>query len=179
MDVVKWQHWWVRLCNNDQMATGSREVGSYGKTVATLLKEAQEAGGKSLRALAEEVHISAAQLSRQLNGHRTITLDELARISDALGLDPYGVLVSAERRIAAEADRTEKALPASAGPEPAPTDAAPASASSTGYRTRWTGVRELPRLGPTPEEQERMAARMADPRTRGGLPDDWGEESQA
>ena len=34
-------------------------------------------------------------------------------------------------------------------------------------------------LGPTPEEQERMAARMADPRGRGGLPDDWGEEPQA
>lgn len=152
------------------MATGSREVGSYGKTVATLLKETQEAGGKSLRALAEEVHISAAQLSRQLNGHRTITLDELARISDALGLDPYGVLVSAERRIAAEAGRDEV---------PAPKPATPAPASSTGYRTRWAGVRELPRLGPTLEEQERMAARMADPRSRGGLPDDWGEEPQA
>ncbi len=153
------------------MATGSREVGSYGKTVATLLKETQEAGGKSLRALAEEVHISAAQLSRQLNGHRTITLDELARISDALGLDPYGVLVSAERRIgAAEAGREEGAAPA---PKPA------ATASSTGYRTRWMGVRELPRLGPTPEEQERMAARLSDPRTQGGLPDDWGEEPQA
>lgn len=159
------------------MATGSREVGSYGKTVATLLKETQEAGGKSLRALAEEVHISAAQLSRQLNGHRTITLDELARISDALGLDPYGVLVSAERRIAAEADRDEAPMPASAAPAPKP--ATPAPASSTGYRTRWMGVRELPRLGPTPEEQERMAARMADPRGQGGLPDDWGEEPQA
>lgn len=154
------------------MATGSREVGSYGKTVATLLKETQEAGGKSLRALAEEVHISAAQLSRQLNGHRTITLDELARISDALGLDPYGVLVSAERRIAAEAGREEEAAPA-------PKPATPASASSTGYRTRWAGVRALPRLGPTPEEQERMAARLSDPRSLGGLPDDWGEEPQA
>ncbi|ERH32874.1 helix-turn-helix transcriptional regulator [Schaalia sp. HMT-877] len=154
------------------MATGSREVGSYGKTVATLLKETQEAGGKSLRALAEEVHISAAQLSRQLNGHRTITLDELARISDALGLDPYGVLVSAERRIAAESGREEEAAPA-------PKPATPAPASSTGYRTRWAGVRELPRLGPTPEEQERMAARLSDPRGRGGLPDDWGEEPQA
>lgn len=152
------------------MATGSREVGSYGKTVATLLKETQEAGGKSLRALAEEVHISAAQLSRQLNGHRTITLDELARISDALGLDPYGVLVSAERRIAAKAGREEGAVPA---PKPA------ASASSTGYRTRWAGVREFPQIGPTAQEQERMAARMADPRGRGGLPDDWGEEPQA
>lgn len=154
------------------MATGSREVGSYGKTVATLLKETQEAGGKSLRALAEEVHISAAQLSRQLNGHRTITLDELARISDALGLDPYGVLVSAERRIAAEAGREEEAAPA-------PKPATPAPASSTGYRTRWAGVRALPRLGPTPEEQERMAARLSDPRSLGGLPDDWGEEPQA
>ena len=149
------------------MATGSREVGSYGKTVATLLKETQEAGGKSLRALAEEVHISAAQLSRQLNGHRTITLDELARISGALGLDPYGVLVSAERRIAAEAGRDEV---------PAPKPATPAPASSTGYRTSWAGVRELPRLGPTLEEQERMAARLSD---RGDLPDDWGEEPQA
>ena len=157
------------------MATGSREVGSYGKTVATLLKETQEAGGKSLRALAEEVHISAAQLSRQLNGRRTITLDELARISDALGLDPYGVLVSAERRIAAEAGREEEA--ASAEPESAPRTAA--QASSTGYRARWAGVRELPSLGPTPEEQERMAARLSDPRGRGGLPDDWGEEPQA
>lgn len=152
------------------MATGSREVGSYGKTVATLLKETQEAGGKSLRALAEEVHISAAQLSRQLNGHRTITLDELARISDALGLDPYGVLVSAERRIAAEAGRDEAS---------APKPVTPAAASSTGYRTRWAGVRELPCLGPTLEEQERMAARLSDPRNRGGLPDDWGEEPQA
>ncbi len=154
------------------MATGSREVGSYGKTVATLLKETQEAGGKSLRALAEEVHISAAQLSRQLNGHRTITLDELARISDALGLDPYGVLVSAERRIAAEVGREEEAAPA-------PKPATPAPASLTGYRTRWAGVRPLPHLGPTLEEQGRMAARMADPRSRGGLPDDWGEEPQA
>lgn len=160
------------------MATGSREVGSYGKTVAKLLKEAQEAGGKSLRTLAEEVHISAAQLSRQLNGHRTITLDELARISDALGLDPYGLLVSAERRIADGTDRTEKALPASAGLEPAPTDAAPASASLTGYRTRWAGVRKLPQIGPTAQEQERMAARVRDASDELDYLDSLGEESQ-
>ena len=154
------------------MATGSREVGSYGKTVATLLKEAQEAGGKSLRALAEEVHISAAQLSRQLNGHRTITLDELARISDALGLDPYGVLVSAERRIAAGADREEVAVPASAAPKPA------APASPTGYRTRWAGVREPPRVGPTIEEQGRMAALAGGADEDFEYPDGLGEGPQ-
>lgn len=108
------------------------------------------------------------------------TIGEAITIASALGTPAADFLAEAERRIADGTDRAEKAPPAaSAEPEPAPKPATPAPASSTGYRTRWAGVRELPHLGPTLEEQERMAARMADPRSRGGLPDDWGEEPQA
>lgn len=101
------------------------------------------------------------------------TIGEAITIASALGTPAADFLAEAERRIAAEADRDEASMPASAAPAPKP------ATPTTGYRTRWAGVRELPRLGPTVEEQERMAARIADPRSRGGLPDDWGEEPQA
>ena len=84
----------------------------------------------------------------------------------------------AERRIAAEAGRDEvEAAAASAEPEPEPKTAAPAS--STGYRTRWAGVRELPQIGPTAQEQERMAARMRDTSDELDYLDSLGEEPQA
>lgn len=99
------------------------------------------------------------------------TIGEAITIASVLGSPAADFLVEVERRITAESSRSEvKAASASAVSEPAD------SAASAGYRTKWVGVRDLPRFGPSPEEQERMAARLSD---RGDLPDDWGEEPQA
>lgn len=141
--------------------------------IAEVLQEHLDRSGMSRNQVAIRAGIGNNRAGRifRKEGPGT-TVGEVQRLASALGLRGSDVLAEVERRIAAEAGREEEA-------EPAPKPTTPAPASSTGYRTRWAGVRELPRLGPTPEEQERMAARMADPRGRGGLPDDWGEEPQA
>ena len=46
-----------------------------------------------------------------------------------------------------------------------------------GYRTKWVGVRDLPRFGPTPEQQ-RMAALAGSTDEDFGYPADMGEEPQ-
>lgn len=141
--------------------------------IAEVLQEHLDRSGMSRNQVAIRAGIGNNRAGRifRKEGPGT-TVGELQRLASALGLRGSDVLAEVERRIAAEAGRDE-------APAPKPATPALASASSTGYRTRWTGVRELPRLGPTPEEQERMAARLSDPRTRGGLTDDWGEEPQA
>ena len=142
----------------------------FTRFVAQVLRENADEQNLSGAEIARRSGVSQAQVSRVFAHKRAVSVDHVLAIAHALGLRGSDVFAEAERRIAAEAGRDEV---------PAPKPATPAPASSTGYRTSWAGVRELPRLGPTPEEQERMAARMADPRTRGGLPDDWGEEPQA
>ena len=143
--------------------------------IAEVLQEHLDRSGMSRNQVAIRAGIGNNRAGRifRKEGPGT-TVGEVQRLASALGLRGSDVLAEVERRIAAEADREEGAMPATA-----PKPVTPAPASSTGYRTRWMGVRELPRLGPTVEEQERMAARLNDPRTRGGLPDDWGEEPQA
>lgn len=135
--------------------------------IAEVLQEHLDRSGMSRNQVAIRAGIGNNRAGRifRKEGPGT-TVGEVQRLASALGLRGSDVLAEVERRIAAEAGRDE-----------AP--ATPAPASSTGYRTRWAGVRELPRVGPTVEEQERMAARLSDPRGRGGLPDDWGEEPQA
>ncbi|WP_039887020.1 helix-turn-helix domain-containing protein [Schaalia georgiae] len=158
------------------MAREAKALTEADQVVIGLIKELFDASGLSGRAIADELAMSRKRFQTILNGGTPApTIGEAIMIASALGAPAPDFLSEAERRIAAGADRSEVwAAPASAAPAPKPA----ASASSTGYRTRWAGVRALPRLGPTPEEQERMAARMADPHSRGGLPDDWGEEPQ-
>lgn len=141
--------------------------------IAEVLQEHLDRSGMSRNQVAIRAGIGNNRAGRifRKEGPGT-TVGEVQRLASALGLRGSDVLAEVERRIAAEAGREEEA-------EPVPKPTTPAPASSTGYRTRWAGVRELPCLGPTPEEQERMAARLSDPRNRGGLPDDWGEEPQA
>lgn len=141
--------------------------------IAEVLQEHLDRSGMSRNQVAIRAGIGNNRAGRifRKEGPGT-TVGEVQRLASALGLRGSDVLAEVERRIAAEAGREEEA-------EPAPKPTIPAPASSTGYRTRWAGVRELPCLGPTLEEQERMAARLSDPRNRGGLPDDWGEEPQA
>lgn len=52
------------------------------------------------------------------------------------------------------------------------------SALPTGYRTKWVGVRDLLRFGPTPEEQQRMAALAGSTDEDFGYPADMGEGHQ-
>lgn len=144
----------------------------FTRFVAQVLRENADEQNLSGAEIARRSGVSQAQVSRVFAHKRAVSVDHVLAIAHALGLRGSDVFAEAERRIAAESGRKEEAAPA-------PKPATPAPASSTGYRTRWAGVRELPRLGPTPEEQERMAARLSDPRGRGGLPDDWGEEPQA
>lgn len=144
----------------------------FTRFVAQVLRENADEQNLSGAEIARRSGVSQAQVSRVFAHKRAVSVDHVLAIAHALGLRGSDVFAEAERRIAAEMGREE-------GAAPAPKPATPSPASSTGYRTRWMGVRELPRLGPTPEEQERMAARMADLRGRGGLPDDWGEEPQA
>ena len=141
--------------------------------IAEVLQEHLDRSGMSRNQVAIRAGIGNNRAGRifRKEGPGT-TVGEVQRLASALGLRGSDVLAEVERRIAAEAGREEEA-------EPAPKPTTPAPASSTGYRTRWAGVRELPCLGPTLEEQERMAARLSDPRNRGGLPDAWGEEPQA
>lgn len=147
--------------------------GKLDAEVADILASKMEELTISLRELSRRSGVKLTRLGDVLRRGRPATVSEVNAIAAELGLVGWRVMQDAERRIgAAEAGREEEAAPA-------PKPATPAPASSTGYRTRWAGVRELPRLGPAPEEQERMAARLSDPRGRGGLPDDWGEEPQA
>lgn len=155
------------------MAREAKALTEADQVVIDLIKELFDASGRSGRAIADELAMSRKRFQTILNGGTPApTIGEAIMIASTLGAPAPDFLSEAERRIAAEAGREEEAAPA-------PKPATPAPASSTGYRTRWAGVRPLPHLGPTLEEQERMAARMADPRARGGLPDDWGEEPQA
>lgn len=162
--------------NMDHMGN-ALSSGKLDAEVADILASKMEELTISLRELSRRSGVKLTRLGDILRRGRPATVSEVNAVAAELGLVGWRVMQDAERRIAAEADRDEAPMPASAAPAPKP--ASLASASSTGYRTRWMGVRELPRLGPTMEEQERMAARMADPRGRGGLPDDWGEEPQA
>ena len=169
---AKWKHFGTV----DHMARKAKALTEADKAVVDLIRELLSDSGLSGRALADRLEMSLKRVQTILNGGTPApTIGEAITIASALGTPAADFLAEAERRIAAEAGRDE--APASAAPAPKP--ATPAPASSTGYRTRWAGVQELPRLGPTPEEQERMAARLSDPRGRGGLPDDWGEEPQA
>ena len=135
--------------------------------IAEVLQEHLDRSGMSRNQVAIRAGIGNNRAGRifRKEGPGT-TVGEVQRLASALGLRGSDVLAEVERRLAAEA-----------GCDEAPATLAPAS--TTGYRTRWAGVRELPRVGPTVEEQERMAARLSAPRGRGGLPDDWGEEPQA
>lgn len=167
-NVVKWL---LRLlfasANMDRMGN-ALSSGKLDAEVADILASKMEELTISLRELSRRSGVKLTRLGDILRRGRPATVSEVNAIAAELGLVGWRVVQDAERRIAAGADHDE-----GLAPEPA------APASSAGYRTRWAGVRELPRLGPTVEEQERMAARMADPRDRGGLPDDWGEEPQA
>nr|DAR58621.1 MAG TPA: Regulatory protein-modification, helix-turn-helix, transcriptional regulato, DNA [Caudoviricetes sp.] len=149
------------------MARAPKPLDGVDLMIAEVLQEHLDRSGMSRNQVAIRAGIGNNRAGRifRKEGPGT-TVGEVQRLASALGLRGSDVLAEVERRIAAEAGRDE-----------AP--ATPAPASSTGYRTRWAGVRELPRVGPTVEEQERMAARLSDPRGRGGLPDDWGEEPQA
>lgn len=151
--------------------------GKLDAEVADILASKMEELTISLRELSRRSGVKLTRLGDILRRGRPATVSEVNAVAAELGLVGWRVVQDAERRIAAEADRDEAPMPASVAPATKPVT--PASASSTGYRTRWTGVRALPQIGPTAEEQERMAARLSDPRTRGGLPDDWGEEPQA
>lgn len=152
--------------NIDRMGN-ALSSGKLDAEVADILASKMEELTISLRELSRRSGVKLTRLGDVLRRGRPATVSEVNAIAAELGLVGWRVMQDAERRIGA----------AEAGHDEAP--ATPAPASSTGYRTRWAGVRALPRLGPTPEEQERMAARMADPHSRGGLPDDWGEEPQA
>lgn len=153
------------------MARAPKPLDGVDLMIAEVLQEHLDRSGMSRNQVAIRAGIGNNRAGRifRKEGPGT-TVGEVQRLASALGLRGSDVLAEVERRIAAEAGCEEGAVPA---PKPA------ASASSTGYRTRWAGVRPLPHLGPTPEEQEHMAARLSDPRGRGGLPDDWGEEPQA
>jgi len=143
----------------------------FTRFVAQVLRDNADRQNLSGAEIARRSGVSQAQVSRVFAHKRAVSVDHVLAIAHALGLRGSDVFAEAERRIAAESGRSEvKAASASAVSEPAD------SASPTGYRTKWVGVRDLPRFGPSPEEQERMAARLSD---RGDLPDDWGEEPQA
>lgn len=117
--------------------------------------------------------VSQAQVSRVFAHKRAVSVDHVLAIAHALGLRGSDVFAEAERRIAAESGRSEvKAASASAVSEPVDSD------SPMGYRTKWVGVRDLPRFGPTPEEQQRMAALAGSTDEDFGYPADMGEEPQ-
>lgn len=147
--------------------------GKLDAEVADILASKMEELTISLRELSRRSGVKLTRLGDILRRGRPATVSEVNTVAAELGLVGWRVVQDAERRIA-DADEAA-ARPASARPEPTPVAQAP----SKGYRTRWTGVRALSQIGPTAEEQERMAARLSDPRGRGGLPDDWGEEPQA
>lgn len=165
---AKWSHFGTV----DRMARKAKALTEADRVVVDLIGELLSDSGLSGRALADRLEMSLKRVQTILNGGTPApTIGEAITIASVLGSPAADFLVEVERRITAESSRSEvKALPASAVSEPAD------SASSAGYRTKWVGVRDLPRFGPSPEEQERMAARLSD---RGDLPDDWGEEPQA
>jgi hypothetical protein len=153
------------------MGSRSLKTSPFERAVIAVLKERLQNADLTVDRLAERAGITRARCYKIFSGAATCTVTDFYAMCDALGVTGSTVAAEAERRITAESSRSEvKALPASAVSEPAD------SASSAGYRAKWVGVRDLPRFGPTPEEQERMAARLSD---RGDLPDDWGEEPQA
>ena len=147
---------------------------AFTRFVAQVLREHADQQNLSGAEIARRSGVSQAQVSRVFAHKRAVSVDHVLAIAHALGLRGSDVFAEAERRIADGDDLAETASPAaSAEPEPAP------KASAPGYRTRWSGVRELPRLGPTVEEQERMAARMRDSSDELDYLDRLGEEPQA
>lgn len=144
--------------------------------VAQVLRENADRQNLSGAEIARRSGVSQAQVSRVFAHKRAVSVDHVLAIAHALGLRGSDVFAEAERRIATEADRDEAPMPASAAPAPKPIT--PAAASSTGYRTRWAGVREPPRHGPAIGEQERMAALAGSADEDFEYPADAGEEPQ-
>lgn len=163
--------------NMDHMGN-ALSSGKLDAEVADILASKMEELTISLRELSRRSGVKLTRLGDILRRGRPATVSEVNAVAAELGLVGWRVMQDAERRIADGADRAEKApTAASAEPEPEPKTAVPAS--STGYRTRWAGVRELPQIGPTAQEQERMAARMRDTSDELDYLDSLGEEPQA
>ncbi len=168
-NIVKWLLQVLFASANMDHMGNALSSGKLDAEVADILAAKMEELTISLRELSRRSGVKLTRLGDILRRGRPATVSEVNAIAAELGLIGWRVMQEAECRIGA-GDCVEGAVSASAVSEP--TD----SASPTGYRTKWVGVRDLPRFGPTPEEQERMAARLSD---RGDLPDDWGEEPQA
>ena len=144
--------------------------------IAEVLQEHLDRSGMSRNQVAIRAGIGNNRAGRifRKEGPGT-TVGEVQRLASALGLRGSDVLAEVERRIAAEPGRVEvEAAPESAAPARKP--ATPAS--PTGYRTRWAGVRELPRVGPAIEEQGRMAALAGGADEDFEYPDGLGEGPQ-
>lgn len=168
-NIVKWLLQVLFASANMDHMGNALSSGKLDAEVADILAAKMEELTISLRELSRRSGVKLTRLGDILRRGRPATVSEVNAIAAELGLIGWRVMQEAECRIGA-GDCVEGAVSASAVSEPAD------SASLTGYRTKWVGVRDLPRFGPTPEEQERMAARLSD---RGDLPDDWGEEPQA
>lgn len=168
-NIVKWLLQVLFASANMDHMGNALSSGKLDAEVADILAAKMEELTISLRELSRRSGVKLTRLGDILRRGRPATVSEVNAIAAELGLIGWRVMQEAECRIGA-GDCVEGAVSASAVSEPAD------SASPTGYRTKWVGVRGLPRFGPTLEEQERMAARLSD---RGDLPDDWGEEPQA
>lgn len=168
-NIVKWLLQVLFASANMDRMGNALSSGELDAEVADILAAKMEELTISLRELSRRSGVKLTRLGDILRRGRPATVSEVNAIAAELGLIGWRVMQEAECRIGA-GDCVEGAVSASAVSEPAD------SASPTGYRTKWVGVRDLPRFGPAPEEQERMAARLSD---RGDLPDDWGEEPQA
>lgn len=143
--------------------------------IARLLSGQQKFSGVSLRELSRRSGVKLTRLGDILRRGRPATVSEVNAIAAELGLIGWRVMQDAEHRIGA-GDCAEGVTSASAEPEPVSKTGIPAS--SAGYRARWAGVRYLPHLVPTPEEQERMAALAGSTDEDFGYPADIGEEPQ-
>ena len=172
-NVVKWPLQILFASANMDHMGNALSSGKLDAEVADILASKMEELTISLRELSRRSGVKLTRLGDILRRGRPATVSEVNAIAAELGLIGWRVMQDAEHRIGA-GDCTEGVTSASAEPKPVSKTGTPTS--SAGYRTKWVGVRDLPRFGPTLEEQERMAARLSD---RGDLPDDWGEEPQA
>ena len=165
-NVVKWplQHLFASA-NMDHMGNALNS-GELDAEVAGILASKMEELTISLRELSRQSGVKLTRLGDILRRGRPATVSEVNAVAAVLGLVGWRVVQDAERRIAAGEHTAE----VGGLSEPA--------APLQGYRTRWAGVREPHRRGPTIEEQERMAALAGSADEDFGYPTDAGEEPQ-
>lgn len=79
------------------MGRQSVEPGNVSQRVVDILSAALAESDMSQRGLAEKANINRGRVQRTLNGERPITVDELEKLAEALGLVGWVVLRHAEQ----------------------------------------------------------------------------------